>query len=53
MASAVELISQLGFDTVDVGPLAESWRFEPETDPYVVPYCADPDARWAARGYSS
>ena len=47
-AGAAELISRLGFDTVDVGPLAESWRFEPETDPYVVPYCADPDAMWAA-----
>ncbi|MER6442891.1 NAD(P)-binding domain-containing protein [Streptomyces sp. NPDC001185] len=47
-ASAAELISRLGFDTVDVGPLAESWRFEPETDPYVLPYCADPDAMWAA-----
>ncbi|MFG1609222.1 NADPH-dependent F420 reductase [Actinoplanes sp. NPDC049265] len=43
-ASAAELISRLGFDTVDAGPLAESWRFEPETDAYTVPYCADPDA---------
>ncbi|MGW1617773.1 hypothetical protein [Streptomyces sp. NPDC002172] len=32
-ASAADLISRLGFDTVDTGPLAESWRFEPETDP--------------------
>jgi predicted dinucleotide-binding enzyme len=47
-ASAAELISRLGFDTVDAGPLAESWRFEPETDPYTVPYCADPDAVRAA-----
>jgi 8-hydroxy-5-deazaflavin:NADPH oxidoreductase len=46
-ASAAELISRLGFDTVDAGLLAESWRFEPETDPYTVPYCADPDAMWA------
>ena len=43
-AGAAELISRLGFDTVDAGPLAESWRFEPETDPYVTPYSADPDA---------
>ncbi|KUL30864.1 NADP oxidoreductase [Actinoplanes awajinensis subsp. mycoplanecinus] len=47
-SSAAELISRLGFDTVDVGPLAESWRFEPETDPYTLPYCADPDAMRAA-----
>ncbi|MFF2847377.1 NADPH-dependent F420 reductase [Streptomyces sp. NPDC058001] len=43
-ASAADLISRLGFDTVDAGPLAESWRFDPETDPYVWPYHADPDA---------
>ncbi|GLY07837.1 NAD(P)-binding domain-containing protein [Actinoplanes sp. NBRC 101535] len=47
-AAADELISRLGFDTVDAGPLAESWRFEPETDAYTAPYCADPDALWAA-----
>ncbi|MET9555418.1 NAD(P)-binding domain-containing protein [Streptomyces sp. NPDC006645] len=46
-ASAAALIDRLGFDTVDVGPLAESWRFEPETDAYVKPYYADPDAYWA------
>ena len=43
-ASAAGLISRLGYDTVDVGPLTESWRFEPETLPSVVPYFADPDA---------
>ncbi|GIJ46190.1 NADP oxidoreductase [Virgisporangium aliadipatigenens] len=47
-AGAAELISRLGFDAVDAGSLADSWRFEPETDPYVLPYCADPDAMWAA-----
>jgi predicted dinucleotide-binding enzyme len=47
-AAAAELISRLGFDTVDAGPLAESWRFEPETEPYAVPYCTDPDAIRAA-----
>ncbi|MBK3642549.1 NADPH-dependent F420 reductase [Streptomyces sp. MBT33] len=43
-ASAADLISRLGFDTVDAGPLSESWRFEPETDPYTAPYFTDPDA---------
>ncbi|GAA1650932.1 NADPH-dependent F420 reductase [Actinoplanes couchii] len=47
-ATAAALISRLGFDTVDAGPLSESWRFEPETDAYTLPYCADPDALWAA-----
>ncbi|MEU2135324.1 NADPH-dependent F420 reductase [Streptomyces sp. NPDC018352] len=42
-AGVADLISRLGFDTVDAGPLAESWRFEPETDPYVAPYFTDPD----------
>ncbi|MBI0381561.1 NAD(P)-binding domain-containing protein [Streptomyces albiflaviniger] len=42
-ASAAGLISRLGYDTVDVGPLTESWRFEPETLPSAVPYFADPD----------
>lgn len=47
-ASAADLISRLGFDTVDAGPLTESWRFEPETDPYAAPYSTDPDAARAA-----
>ena len=47
-AGAAELISRLGFDTVDAGPLSESWRFEPETDAYAAPYSVDPDAVRAA-----
>ncbi|MGW0712498.1 NADPH-dependent F420 reductase [Streptomyces sp. NPDC002643] len=42
--AAADLISRLGFHSVDAGPLTESWRFEPETDPYVVPYSSAPDA---------
>ncbi|AOS64263.1 NADPH-dependent F420 reductase [Actinoalloteichus hymeniacidonis] len=33
-AEATELIDRLGFDVVDVGALAESWRIEPETPGY-------------------
>ncbi|MGJ5894268.1 NADPH-dependent F420 reductase [Streptomyces niveiscabiei] len=38
---AADLIGRLGFDVVDAGSLAESWRFEPETTAYAVPYFAD------------
>lgn len=41
-ASAADLIGRLGFDSVDVGSLADSWRFEPETAAYALPYFADP-----------
>jgi predicted dinucleotide-binding enzyme len=40
-ARAAELISLLGFDTVDVGPLSESWRFQPGTPVYGPPYAKD------------
>ena len=41
-AEAAEIISRLGFDTVDTGTLAESWRFEPETPAYGKLYFGDP-----------
>jgi 8-hydroxy-5-deazaflavin:NADPH oxidoreductase len=40
--TAVQLIDRLGFDTVDAGPLEQSWRFEPETAAYAPLYLADP-----------
>lgn len=40
--AAATLLDQLGFDTVDAGPLAESWRFEPESAGYTRLYLADP-----------
>jgi 8-hydroxy-5-deazaflavin:NADPH oxidoreductase len=40
--AAAALIGQLGFDTVDAGPLAQSWRIEPETTAYTRLYLADP-----------
>jgi predicted dinucleotide-binding enzyme len=33
-AQVARLIDQFGFDTVDVGPLSESWRIEPGTPGY-------------------
>ncbi|MEU4190628.1 NAD(P)-binding domain-containing protein [Kribbella sp. NPDC026611] len=38
--SVTKLMDALGFDVVDVGTLADSWRYEPETDVYVTPYLA-------------
>lgn len=39
-AEVTKLLDALGFDAVDVGTLADSWRFEPETGVYVTPYLA-------------
>jgi predicted dinucleotide-binding enzyme len=35
------LVGTLGFDPVDAGSLAESWRFEPESGAYTTIYVAD------------
>jgi predicted dinucleotide-binding enzyme len=40
--TAATLLDRLGFDTVDAGPLAESWRLEPESAGYTRLYLADP-----------
>ena len=34
-------LDRLGYDAVDIGSLAESWRSEPQTDVYVRPYLPD------------
>ncbi len=34
-------VDAVGFDVVDVGPLAEGWRFQPDTPPYGVALDAD------------
>lgn len=31
-------LDAIGYDTVEVGPLSESWRFEPDTPAYGKPY---------------
>ncbi|MGP2436643.1 NADPH-dependent F420 reductase [Streptomyces sp. JW3] len=36
------LLDVLGFDTVDLGPLADSWRSEPNTPLYALPYVGQP-----------
>ncbi|WP_105974300.1 NADPH-dependent F420 reductase [Streptomyces geranii] len=37
-AQVVQLLDALGYDTVDIGTLADSWRSEPGTLVYVQPY---------------
>jgi predicted dinucleotide-binding enzyme len=37
-ATATRFLDAIGYDTVDVGPLSESWRFEPDTPAYGLPY---------------
>ncbi|MCS6577429.1 NADPH-dependent F420 reductase [Curtobacterium poinsettiae] len=39
-AVVAELVHRLGFDTVDAGTLADSWRFEPESGAYTGIYAA-------------
>ncbi|MET9373703.1 hypothetical protein ABZX98_06065 [Streptomyces sp. NPDC002992] len=40
-AEATELLDALGYDAVDIGTLADSWRSEPNTPVYIRPYLGD------------
>ena len=40
-AQATRLLDDLGYDTVDTGPLAGSWRSEPNTPVYIKPYLGE------------
>jgi 8-hydroxy-5-deazaflavin:NADPH oxidoreductase len=40
-AAATRLIDLLGYDTLDTGPLADSWRFQRDTPAYVKLYFKD------------
>lgn len=42
-----ELLDELGYDTLDLGPLAEGWRTQRDTTAYGTLYAADP-ANWTA-----
>ncbi|POH60319.1 NADPH-dependent F420 reductase [Arthrobacter glacialis] len=39
---AASLIARLGFDALDTGAFADSWRFEPDSAAYTRIYLADP-----------
>jgi predicted dinucleotide-binding enzyme len=41
------LLDELGYDTVDLGPLAEGWRVQPGTPAYGLMYAAD-EQDWSA-----
>ncbi|WP_067698863.1 NADPH-dependent F420 reductase [Nocardia jejuensis] len=38
--AAAQLLGTLGYDTLDIGPLSESWRTQPDTPVYGSPYTA-------------
>jgi predicted dinucleotide-binding enzyme len=42
-----EFLDRIGYDVADLGPLAESWRSQPDTPVYGTVYAADP-ANWGA-----
>jgi predicted dinucleotide-binding enzyme len=41
-ATISELFDEIGYDVVDLGPLAEGWRVQPDTPAYGLMYCIDP-----------
>jgi 8-hydroxy-5-deazaflavin:NADPH oxidoreductase len=45
-ATVTELLDEIGYDTVDLGPLAEGWRTQRDTAAYGLMYAADP-ADWS------
>jgi 8-hydroxy-5-deazaflavin:NADPH oxidoreductase len=38
--TVARFLNAIGYDALDVGPLAEGWRFQRDTDAYVTPYAA-------------
>ncbi|UFN46150.1 NADPH-dependent F420 reductase [Nocardioides okcheonensis] len=45
--AATALLDRIGYDAVDAGPLAEGWRFQPDTPAYGLPYDGSPDGQWS------
>jgi predicted dinucleotide-binding enzyme len=37
-ATVTQFLDAIGYDTVDVGTLADSWKFQPDTPAYGLPY---------------
>jgi predicted dinucleotide-binding enzyme len=49
--SAAEFLDAIGYDTVDAGSLADSWRFEPGTPAYGLLYAGGAEDFMAAPGH--
>ncbi|RZD77726.1 NADPH-dependent F420 reductase [Streptomyces albidoflavus] len=48
---ATKLLDVLGYDAVDIGTLAESWRSEPGTPAYTRPYLGEAPARLSSEEF--
>src|SRR3954447_9995602 len=48
--TVTEFLDSIGYDAYDVGPLAEGWRFQPDTPAYGQPYVA-PGAEFPGPGH--
>jgi hypothetical protein len=46
-ATVRALIDEIGYDTLDLGPLSAGWRIQRDTPAYGTPYAADP-TNWGA-----
>ena len=44
----IEFLNRIGFDVVDAGPLAEDWRFGPDTPAYGLPFGGGRSDFWAS-----
>ena len=47
-ATVTRLLDEIGFDTVDLGPLAEGWRTQRDTAAYGVLYAAESAEWWSS-----
>ncbi|MFD0782427.1 NADPH-dependent F420 reductase [Micromonospora azadirachtae] len=47
-AAVTAFLDRIGYDTVDIGPLAEDWRLRPGTPAYGVPYGDGRPDFWAS-----
>lgn len=48
--AASALLDSLGYDTLDVGPLSEGWRYQVNTPAYGLPYLGVPGASFGTPG---
>ena len=53
VAAVMRLIDQLGFDSVDAGPLENGLALEPDGSPFAITYSADELADLLARSYGA